>query len=399
MAALQPSSYQPDGDPREDKKRIDAELARTSALVETASAEAQASVVRLSDLNGRVLGAKNETAQARGLVAAATVSANSAARVSAAAEATASTAAKRYDGAAQQVREGRARLGRFVSVTYQGGDIAQLNSLLSAGSPRDFMVAASYVRKIAESKKDAVQDLRLAERAAKNDSNEATMSSRTAQAAKAAAEAAVAEAAFARDKAEQSERDLAELVTKQEAAVRDAESYRSEILAKHEEARRESERIEAELRAWEQGRTQEGPVFRPGARLLMPVRGWKSSDFGNRYDPYYHVWQLHAGMDIAADGGEPIYAAADGQVASAGWRGGYGNYTCVGHGTYEGRSLSTCYGHQSRILVSSGQWVTRGQLIGRVGTTGASTGNHLHFEVRLDGRPTDPEEWLPGCLC
>jgi murein DD-endopeptidase MepM/ murein hydrolase activator NlpD len=61
--------------------------------------------------------------------------------------------------------------------------------------------------------------------------------------------------------------------------------------------------------------------------------------------------------------------------------------------------LSTCYAHQSRILVGLGQWVRRGQVIGRVGTTGASTGNHLHFEVRLDGTPTNPLRWLPACLC
>ena len=131
----------------------------------------------------------------------------------------------------------------------------------------------------------------------------------------------------------------------------------------------------------------------------MPVNGWKSSDFGKRYDPYYHVWQLHAGVDIAADGGTPIYAAADGQVASAGWSGGYGNYTCVATARYQGRSLRTCYAHQSQILVNDGQRVRRGQVIGRVGTTGASTGDHLHFEVRLDGDPVDPLSWLPGCLC
>jgi murein DD-endopeptidase MepM/ murein hydrolase activator NlpD len=132
----------------------------------------------------------------------------------------------------------------------------------------------------------------------------------------------------------------------------------------------------------------------------MPVQGWKSSDYGMRYDPYYHVWQLHAGTDIAAPGGTPIYAAADGVVNYADWMGGYGNYTCIRHGkSTKGKSLSTCYGHQSRILVETGQRVRRGQLIGRVGTTGASTGDHLHFEVRLDGDPVQPLNWLPGCLC
>jgi murein DD-endopeptidase MepM/ murein hydrolase activator NlpD len=104
-------------------------------------------------------------------------------------------------------------------------------------------------------------------------------------------------------------------------------------------------------------------------------------------------------MDIGAGTGTPIVAAADGEVVIAGWSGGYGNYTCVGHGTYQGRALATCYAHQSRILVSEGQQVRRGQLIGRVGSTGASTGAHLHFEVRLSGTPVDPAPWLPACVC
>lgn len=83
----------------------------------------------------------------------------------------------------------------------------------------------------------------------------------------------------------------------------------------------------------------------------------------------------------------------------AGWNGGYGNYTCVYHGTYQGKGFATCYAHQSAILVKAGQQVRQGDVIGRVGTTGASTGNHLHFEVRLDGTPVNPVPWLPACLC
>ena len=133
--------------------------------------------------------------------------------------------------------------------------------------------------------------------------------------------------------------------------------------------------------------------------LLRPVQGTLTSRFGNRLDPYYHVWQLHPGIDLAAPPGTPIYAAAAGRVTQAGWFGGYGNYTCIAHGTVDGQpGVSTCYGHQSRILVSPGQQVSAGQLIGLVGSTGASTGPHLHFEVRLDGRPVDPLPWLGGTV-
>jgi murein DD-endopeptidase MepM/ murein hydrolase activator NlpD len=104
-------------------------------------------------------------------------------------------------------------------------------------------------------------------------------------------------------------------------------------------------------------------------------------------------------VDLAAPGGTAIHAVAGGEVIRAGWNGGYGNYTCIYHGTYEGRGFATCYAHQSSIVVRQGQQVRVGDVIGRVGTTGASTGNHLHFEVRLNGTPVDPVPWLPSCLC
>ncbi|HCU52404.1 MAG TPA: peptidase M23, partial [Micromonosporaceae bacterium] len=367
-------------DPREDKKRIDAELAQTGALLETASAEAQHALTRLAELNQALPVARQRAAEARGAVAAAENQAAASQRQAEAAQAVWQTASHRYDVAADRVNEGRVRLGRFVAVTYQGGDIAEFNAIVGSAGPAEFMMRAEYARKIAEHKKEAVDGLVGALWDAKHVSNETGMAKRAADAAVAAAKAALIEAAQARDEAEHSARDLADLVSRQQAAVAGAESHRSDMLERYEEVKRESERIAAELRAWEAAQAQAGhpgPVLQPGARLLMPVRGWKSSDFGQRYDPYYHVWQLHAGMDIAAGGGEPIYAAADGNVASAGWRGGYGNYTCLSHGSYQGRSMSTCYAHQSRILVNYGQWVSRGQLIGRVGTTGASTGNHL----------------------
>jgi murein DD-endopeptidase MepM/ murein hydrolase activator NlpD len=131
-----------------------------------------------------------------------------------------------------------------------------------------------------------------------------------------------------------------------------------------------------------------------GGRLRRPVPGRIGSPFGNRFDPWYHRWQLHAGVDMVASFGSNIVAAASGRVIRAGWAGGYGNYTCIDHGQFDGQRLSTCYAHQSAILVKLGQQVTAGEVIGRIGSTGASTGPHLHFEVRLGGRPVDPAPWL-----
>jgi len=140
--------------------------------------------------------------------------------------------------------------------------------------------------------------------------------------------------------------------------------------------------------------TDIGPESVANGKLGWPLRGPVTSEYGNRYDPYYHSWQLHAGIDIAAPTGTPVHAAAPGRVVQAGWFGGYGNYICVAHGEVRNQQLTTCYGHLSQILVSMGQKVRAGQPLGLVGSTGASTGPHLHFEVRLGGRPTNPRLWL-----
>lgn len=115
-----------------------------------------------------------------------------------------------------------------------------------------------------------------------------------------------------------------------------------------------------------------------------------TSPFGYRVHPIYGSVILHAGVDLAADTGDPIKAAGEGDVVTAGWLGGYGNAVIIDHGG----GLATLYGHQSQILVGVGDHVKRGQVIGRVGCTGSCTGPHLHFEVRVNGNPVDPMPYL-----
>jgi murein DD-endopeptidase MepM/ murein hydrolase activator NlpD len=112
-----------------------------------------------------------------------------------------------------------------------------------------------------------------------------------------------------------------------------------------------------------------------------------TSGFGVRSDPFRHGAAMHPGIDLAAPYGTPVYATADGTVLRAGWNnGGYGNLVEIDHG----RGIVTRYGHMSKIVVAEGQHVTRGQQVGFVGSTGRSTGNHLHYEVRIDNSPVNP---------
>jgi murein DD-endopeptidase MepM/ murein hydrolase activator NlpD len=108
--------------------------------------------------------------------------------------------------------------------------------------------------------------------------------------------------------------------------------------------------------------------------------------------PFYEArsYEMHPGVDLAISSGTPIYAIGDGRVSQAGSTGGYGNYTCIAHTS----AVSSCYAHQSSMLVSSGQSVTKGQLIGRVGCTGSCTGPHLHFEIRVNGSVRCPAPWV-----
>ncbi|HSJ76076.1 MAG TPA: M23 family metallopeptidase [Gemmatimonadales bacterium] len=119
---------------------------------------------------------------------------------------------------------------------------------------------------------------------------------------------------------------------------------------------------------------------------ITPVRGILTSAFGYRADPMTHGRGNHQGIDIAAPYGQPVHASGDGLVLQAGDQGGYGKAVFLAHGY----GLTSRYGHMSAITVRPGQRVKRGDVIGRVGSTGRSTGPHLHYEVRVDGEPLNP---------
>ncbi|MDS3859229.1 peptidoglycan DD-metalloendopeptidase family protein [Thermosynechococcaceae cyanobacterium BACA0444] len=134
---------------------------------------------------------------------------------------------------------------------------------------------------------------------------------------------------------------------------------------------------------------QPGPITGTG-RLSYPIRAPITSTFGWRIHPILGTQRFHNGLDFGAPTGTPIQAAERGRVIYAGWYGGYGNAVIVDHGN----GATTLYAHASRLVVAEGDVVQRGQVLALVGSTGLSTGPHLHFEVRINGEPQDPSYYL-----
>jgi murein DD-endopeptidase MepM/ murein hydrolase activator NlpD len=180
-----------------------------------------------------------------------------------------------------------------------------------------------------------------------------------------------------------------ELISARAARRKSLNGIRGEIHQHEEVAAELRAEIQAQLAAATGGMPlAAGPLpSASAAGLIWPVEGTLTSPFGYRWG------RMHEGIDIAAPEGTPIMAAAAGTVVlmqSEASSGGYGNYTCIDHGG----GLATCYGHQSSFATSEGASVGQGQVIGYVGNTGHSFGAHLHFEVRIEGVPTDPLGYL-----
>jgi murein DD-endopeptidase MepM/ murein hydrolase activator NlpD len=179
-------------------------------------------------------------------------------------------------------------------------------------------------------------------------------------------------------------RSLTQMLKRREEALRRAELERRR---RAREKARQAQKRRGETPRREEPSNDEDLAPRSfSGGFIRPVNGRITSGFGYRYHPILHRRKLHTGVDFGASHGTPIRAAAAGTVLLAGYSGGYGKCVII----YHGDGVSTLYGHCSSLGVSEGQEVKRGQVIARVGSTGMSTGPHLHFEVRRNGTPVRP---------
>ena len=273
---------------------------------------------------------------------------------------------------------------RLVNI-YENGDLSYLSVLISVRSFNEFVERWEDLRLLIAANERAVRARKAAEdrvAAVEADLERTRLELAAQQQAQEQARNQLDTLASERQNLVALAGDQRRHVASQVAEMEDlsaAEEAQLESLIRERERQLEAQRRAAGIAG---GVESEGG---PGS-FSWPVTGSITSPFGWRSNPFGGSPEFHQGLDIAAPSGTTVTAAAGGTIIMAQWYGGYGNYILIDHGG----GYSTGYGHLSAIYVSQGQSVQRGQAIGAVGSTGQSTGPHLHFEVRINGKPVDP---------
>jgi murein DD-endopeptidase MepM/ murein hydrolase activator NlpD len=289
------------------------------------------------------------------------------------------------DAARRSLRLHDALLKRRLVDIYEYGDLTYVNALIASRSFSEFVERWEDLRLLIAANERTVRARKAAEKrvaAIEADLERTRLELQQEEAAQEQARSQLNSLADER-------RNLVELAATRRHSVA-SEVAEIESLSAAEEAQLEAlileheRELEAQQRAAGIAGGAESPSG-PGS-FSWPVTGTITSPFGWRSNPFGGGPEFHQGLDIAAPQGTTVTAAAAGTVIMAQWYGGYGNYVLIDHGG----SYSTGYGHLSAMYVSAGQSVQRGQAIGAVGSTGQSTGPHLHFEVRIAGKPVDP---------
>ncbi len=298
----------------------------------------------------------------------------------------------------RRVKQAEDRLAAFVVNSYQYGSptLTSLSALLDGGSSSDLSERMSMLDSVAGAQSANVDQLNAAK---------TLLTIRAQQVADVRDEVATRRAAAAQNlqlkqrletAAQQQARAVRSLVDDRRAAEVRAERAKQRDLRQIRTLHRERVRISTmltRLAQRQQGRNLHVP--NTGGFLSMPVTNTHiTSPYGMRLHPILKIWELHDGTDLAAACGTPVYAAAAGTVVSEYYNVGYGKRVLINHGKVNGVSLATSYNHLSRFVVPAGAQVKRGQLIAYSGTTGYSTGCHLHFMVYVNGATVNPVTWL-----
>ena len=284
-----------------------------------------------------------------------------------------------------QHKEAVARLSKRLVEIYTSERTSSLAVVLQSGNFSDMLDQLEFLSTISrqdhkvalevESAKLQMQETRNATRRTRREVAETTR----------AVAARTAEQRAVRDRLAWSQRELATARRDKRATLATVREDKEEAIGHMRDLQAESAALAAKIRSAQSSAVVPGPTGAASAAgFIWPVHGVLTSGFGWRWG------RMHEGIDLAVANGTPVVAAAAGTVIVAGWMGGYGNLVVVDHGG----GIATAYGHNTSVTVGVGQQVAQGQLIAYAGSTGNSSGPHVHFEVRINGGAVDPMGYL-----
>lgn len=286
------------------------------------------------------------------------------------------SAQKELNQKQKELEERQSALGNRARAIYESGQVSYLELLFQATNLSDFVTRMEYFNKLIDNDHQILKDIKFQKEQIAQKTLE--LQKKRDQAAELKAQAATVSSNLEKTKTQQ--RIALDQNLKNQAIQAD---YVQRLEA-------EANAMTDKIRKLQAGR--KGGVS--GSITTWPLPGnYEISDpFGWRIHPITHQKSLHTGTDIVAPAGTKVHAAGTGVVIMAGWNTAYGNMIIIDHGS----GISSLYGHQSKLNVTEGQSVEAGQVIGYVGSTGWSTGPHLHFEIREGGNPTDPLRFFPN---
>jgi murein DD-endopeptidase MepM/ murein hydrolase activator NlpD len=367
---------------------IDKKVAEASDALNQASRAVIAAAASLADAQAKLPAARQILATASALETQATATYATASTELAAAKAAFTEIQAKVTSKEAEISQLQIKVDQFARSVYQQGPTSQWEIILESESPSDLTVRLQSIKAVSSSTAASLDELVIAKDQLAIDAAAAeTVRLEMQRIADIAAQALI-DAEAAADRAAAAKAEVDRLVNQESAALKVAEDDKKRVQAEYNELRAEQIRIAALAK---KAGTQ-GPVD-PQATgpLSWPLSGYAAGGgVGWRVHPVYKYRSCHTGVDSGAPGGTPIRAAASGVVLSTSVSRAYGNLTLIDHGG----GVVTMYAHQSRFGVSPGQAVANQEVIGYVGTTGFSTGNHLHFEVHLNGVPYNPMGWF-----
>jgi murein DD-endopeptidase MepM/ murein hydrolase activator NlpD len=422
VLAAVPSAQADPPDPAAKKKQLDSQITQQKADLADASDQLGKSVAAYNQAVVKYQAVQVRYAAAQGRLAAAKAADVVAASKLASAEQALRTAISDVAAGEQLIVEKRVVAGRAVRSAYQQQtSLVGLSIALRGAAPADIATGMQVQRNVFGIQGNAITNLNNAQAQLASKRARVAVAEQAAAAARAEAAQTVQQVTeltrqVAADKAEAAAVAQVKLV-----AFKAAEKEKNSELAQYNSLLRERTRVQQILiararaekaaaarrkaarekaereRARREHRAPRNVPNEPsanGGRLSKPIDTYITSPFGMRFHPILHYWKLHDGTDFGAGCGTPIRAAASGVVTDKYYNGGYGNRLFVSHGVIDGSSITTVYNHLSRYRAHVGERVSRGEIIGYVGTTGYSTGCHLHFMVYQDGNLVNPMKWL-----